>query len=170
MNENRDDLLPFDGVVPEALPGPGATFHHRVDRFEMAWIGSERDADFFSGRGGDVVFVAEMIFDVAVPQDGFRHVVFMKFGEKFAAGFAQGVDEDIETAAVGHADGHLFDAGVRAGFQEGVENGDQGFPSFEGKAFLADVAGVEKAFEGFGGDDFLEDATLLLRREGGLVS
>ena len=111
-----------------------------------------------------------MIFDVAVPQHGFRHVVFMELGEKFATRFAQGVDEDIETAAVGHADGHFLDAGVRTGFQKGVENGDKGFPSFEGKALLADVAGVEKTFERFGGNDFFEDATLLLRREGGLVA
>ena len=35
---------------------------------------------------------------------------------------------------------------------------------------MADVAGVEKTFEGFGGNDFFEDATLLLWREGGLVA
>ena len=47
VDENRDDFLPFDGVISEALAGPGAAFHHRVDRFEMARVGGKGDADFF---------------------------------------------------------------------------------------------------------------------------
>jgi len=70
---------------------------------------------------------------------------------------------------VGHADDNFFDSSFGAGFEKGVEYGDKGFGSFEGEAFLADVAGVEKAFEGFGGDYFFEDTALLGRGESGLV-
>ena len=70
---------------------------------------------------------------------------------------------------MGHADDNFFDSSFGAGFEKGVEDGDEGFGSFEGEAFLADVAGVEKAFEGFGGDYFFEDAALLGGGEGGLV-
>jgi len=35
----------------------------------------------------------------------------MKFSEEFAAGFAEYVDEDVEAAAVSHADDHFIDTG-----------------------------------------------------------
>ena len=94
----------------------------------------------------------------------------MKFSEEFAAGFAEYVDEDVEAAAVSHADDYFFDTGRGAGFDQGIENSDEGFAPFKRESFLADIAGVEKSFEGFGGDNFFEDATLLGRGEGGLVA
>ena len=110
-----------------------------------------------------------MIFNIAVPQDGLGDIVLVEFGEEFTPRFSEGVDEDIEATAVGHSDNYFLDSGRRAGLEKRVENGDEGFASFEGEAFLADVAGVEKAFEGFGGDYFFEDAALLGGGEGGLV-
>ena len=70
---------------------------------------------------------------------------------------------------MGHTDDNFFDSSFGAGFEKGVEDGDEGFGSFKGEAFLADVAGVEKAFEGFSGDYLFEDAALLGGGEGGLV-
>ena len=71
---------------------------------------------------------------------------------------------------MGHTDDNFFDSSCGAGFEKGVEDGDEGFASFEGEAFLADIAGVEKSFEGFGGNNFFEDAALLGGGEGGLVA
>jgi len=111
MDQNGDNFLTFHGVVAVSLACTGFAFHHGVDCFEMARVGGEGEADFFTGGGGDFIFVAEMIFDVAIPQDGFGDVVFMKFSEEFAAGFAEYVDEDVEAAAVSHADDYFFDTG-----------------------------------------------------------
>ena len=111
-----------------------------------------------------------MIFDIAVPKDGLGDIVLVEFGEEFTPRFSEGVDEDIEATAVGHSDNYFLDSGRRAGLEKRVENSDEGFASFEGEAFLADIAGVEKSFEGFGGNNFFEDAALLGGGEGGLVA
>lgn len=67
MDQNGDNLFAFYGIVAVALAGTGFAFHHGVDCFEMAWVRGEGEANFFSGGGGDFIFVSEMIFDVAIP-------------------------------------------------------------------------------------------------------
>ena len=67
MDQNGDNFLTFHGVVAVALAGTGFAFHHWVDCLEMAWVRGEGEVDFFTGGGGDFIFVAEMIFDVAIP-------------------------------------------------------------------------------------------------------
>ena len=52
-----------------------------------------------------------------------------------------------------HADDDLLYSRGGAGFDQGIENSDQGFATFKGKSFLADVSGVEKPFEGLGCDN-----------------
>ena len=47
----------------------------------MAGVGGEGKEDFLSGGGGDFIFVAEMVFDVAPSEDGFRNVVLVEFGK-----------------------------------------------------------------------------------------
>lgn len=170
VNEDRDDFFAFGGVVPEALAGAGLALDDRVDRFEMARVGGERETDFFTSRSGDFVFVAKMIFDVAIAEDGFRDIVFVEFGKEFSAGFPEGVHENIEATAVGHPDDDLLHAGGGAGLDQGIENGDEGFAAFQRKSFLADVASVEKSFEGFGRDNLFEDAALLGGGERGLIA
>ena len=123
--------------------------HHRVDGLEVAGIGCKRKTDFFSMGGCDLIFIAEVVFHVPVTQNSFRDIVFMKFGEEFTAGFSKSVHENVEAAAVGHTDDDLIHAQGRAGFDERVEDGDEGFPAFQGKTLLADIAGVEKALERF---------------------
>lgn len=111
-----------------------------------------------------------MIFNIAVPEDGLGDIVLVEFGEEFTPRFSEGVDEDIEATAVGHSDDYFLDSGRRAGLEKRVEDGDEGFAPFQGKAFLSDVAGVKKSFQRFGGDNFFEDAALLGGGEGGLVA
>ena len=170
VNQDGEDLFAFDRVIAVALASPGHAFHDRIYRLEVAWVGGEGKADFLSGGGGDIVFVAEVVFDVSIAENGFRHVVLVKFGEELPAGFAEGVHEDVETAAVGHADDDLLHAGGGTGFEQRIEGGDQCFASLQGKSFLTDVAGVKESLERFGGDDFFQDAALLGRGEGRLVA
>ena len=67
MDQNGDNFFTFHGVVAVALAGTGLAFHHGVDCFEMARVRGEGEANFFTGGGGDFIFVSEMIFDVAIP-------------------------------------------------------------------------------------------------------
>ncbi len=170
VNEDRNHFFAFGGVVPEALAGAGLALDDRVDRFEMARVGGERETDFFTGRSGDFVFVAKMIFDVAIAEDGFRDIVFVEFGKEFSTGFPECVHENVEATAMGHADDDLLHAGGGAGLDQSIENGDEGFAAFQRKSFLADVAGVEESFEGFGRNNLFEDAALLGGGERGLIA
>ena len=170
VNEDRNHFFAFGGVVPEALAGAGLALDDRVDRFEMARVGGERETDSFTGRSGDFVFVAKMIFDVAIAEDGFRDIVFVKFGKEFSTGFSECVHENVEATAMGHADDDLLHAGGGAGLDQSIENGDEGFAAFQRKSFLADVAGVEESFEGFGRNNLFEDAALLGGGERGLIA
>lgn len=81
VNEDGDNFFAFDGILAEALAGAGLAFDDGVDGFEMARVGGEGEENFLSRRGGDFVFVAEMVFDVAPSEDGFRNVVLVEFGE-----------------------------------------------------------------------------------------
>ena len=170
VDEDGENFFPADGVVAEALAGAGLALDDGIDGLQVTGIGGEGDAELLVFRGGDGVLVAEVVLHVAVAEDGFGDVVLVELGEELAAGFAEGVDEDIETAAVGHADDDLLNAVDGAGFQKGIKYGDKSLATFQGKAFLADVAGVEEAFERFGGDDFFQDAALLGGGEDGLVA
>ena len=81
VNEDGDNFFAFDGILAEALAGAGLAFDDGVDGFEMAGVGSEGEEDFLSGRGGDFIFVAEMVFDVTASEDGLGNVVLVEFGE-----------------------------------------------------------------------------------------
>ena len=170
VDEDRKNLFAVHGVFPVALAGPGFAFHDGVHGLEVAGVGGEGDADLFLIRGDHGVFVTEVVLHVPVAQDGFGDVVFVKLGEEFPAGFTEGVDEDVQAPPVGHADHNLLDAVGGASLEQGIEGGDEGFPAFQGKTFLTDVASVEEALEGFGGDNFFEDAALLFVGEDGLVA
>ena len=81
VNEDGDNFFAFDGILAEALAGAGLAFDDGVDGFEMAGVGSEGEENFLSGRGGDLIFVTEMVFDVAASEDGLGNVVLVEFGE-----------------------------------------------------------------------------------------
>ncbi len=81
VNEDGDNFFAFDGILAEALAGAGLAFDDGVDGLEMAGVWGEGEEDFLSGGGGDFIFVAEMVFDVAASEDGLGNVVLMEFGE-----------------------------------------------------------------------------------------
>ena len=153
MDQNGNNFFPFDGVVPKALSGAGFSLYDWVDGLKVTGIGCKGKTDFFSMGGSDLVFVTQVVFHVPVTQNSFRDIVFMEFGEEFTAGFSKSVHENVQAAAVGHADDDLIHAQGGAGFDECIEDGDEGFPAFQGKTLLADIAGVEKALERFSRDN-----------------
>ena len=81
VNEDGDNFFAFDGILAEALAGAGLAFDDGVDGFEMAGVGSEGEENFLSGGGGDLIFVAKMVFNVAASENGLGNVVLVEFGE-----------------------------------------------------------------------------------------
>ncbi len=92
---------------------------------------------------------AEVILDVAVAVEGIGQIVFLELGEDFLVGLAENVDEDIEPAAMSHANDHLLDPGVRGLVDKRFEQRDEGLGTFEGEALLAGVACLQEVLEQF---------------------
>jgi hypothetical protein len=89
----------------------------------------------------------------------------VELGEQVLGHLAQGVDQHVQAAAVGHADHHFLHAAGARVVDELVHRGDEALAAFEREALLADVLGVQVALQAFGGREAVEDALLLLGRE-----
>ena len=78
--------------------------------------------------------------------------------EQLARILAEGVDQDVEAAAVGHADHDVLDLVDARLADHGVQQRDQGVAAFQREALLAHVLGVQVALQAFGGGQPLQDA------------
>jgi hypothetical protein len=104
---------------------------------------------------------AQVVLDVAVAVHRIGQVLVLELGEDFLIGFAQDVGQDVEPAAVRHAQDDFADAEIGRLLDDGLQDRDERLGSFEGEAFLPTVAGVQEVLEQFGVVQALEDADLL---------
>ena len=111
---------------------------------------------------------AQVVLDVAGTLNGVGHVVALELVEDLRIRLAGNVCQDVESAAVRHADGDLVDAGARRVSQDVVEQGDQGLAALEREALLPHELGLQELLEGFGTDEGVQDVALRLGG-GGLV-
>ncbi len=103
---------------------------HGIDRFQMAWIRNEVDADFLAVSGDVGSGGADVIFHVAGAQDAARIDVF-KASDDFMRHLARRVNHDVEAPAMAHGhDGRL--GAVFAGLVENrIKQRDQRGDAFE---------------------------------------
>ena len=79
--------------------------------------------------------------------------VVTEFGKNLFKGFSENIGKNIEATTVGHPQHDLPDAILPRLLNQGVEKGDDDFPAFQGKTFLADEFLVQEFFKQ---DRFLE--------------
>ena len=144
MHQDGDCPLAVD-VALAVLFGANHALDDRVDQFEVAGVAGERKMDFAAGLGGEIVGVAEMVFDVAIAGD-FGGGTAFDFAEKHFVGLAEDMGEDVESSAVGHADGHFIHAEFSAFFDEGVHERGEGVAALVAEAFDGGKAAVEEGF------------------------
>ena len=84
--------------------------------------------------------------------------IAFEFGEDLLDVLADGVGEDVEAAAVGHADDQFVDVAGGGALQDFFQDGERGFAAFEREALLADEAGVQEVFELFARHHGAQDA------------
>ncbi len=70
-----------------------------------------------------------------------------KFTEYLFISLTHDIGQDIQPAAVGHANHHFLHIIAGSGVDNSVEGRDGGFAPFEGKTFLPDILGMEKLFQ-----------------------
>ena len=104
-----------------------------------------------------------VVFDVAAGQF-FRGSV-VELGEQVGRHLAERIDQHVEPATVGHTD-HYFLHALHAGLVDQlVHRHDEAFATFERKALLTDVLGVQKALEALSCREAIQHMLLLLDRQ-----
>ena len=149
----------------------GAHFaeHHRIDDFEMRRIGGERQMHRVAIELA-VRRRAEMVFDVARALDrvgGWRAA--LEFVEDGAVRLGHDLSQDIEPAAVRHADRDVADAERAAALDDLLERRDHQLGAVEAEALGAGEFQVAEFLEAFGLDELVEDGALALAGERDLL-
>ena len=142
-------------VTAVVLAGAHGAFNHGVGDFQVRGVVGQREVHR-AVRGGHVGAEAHVVFHVAAGEFGV-HFAF-EFVENGLRGFAHGVYQHVQAAAVRHADYDFLHAFFGGGADQVVQRGHGAFAAFEREALLTHIAGVQIALHGFGGGDFFEDA------------
>src|SRR2546422_800929 len=121
-------------VAADALTCARRSFHHRIDRLEMARICREANLHFGPGTELSDGAITEMIFYVAVTRDQIRNVILGELSEENAERFFEKIGEHVETAAVRHSHADFFDPDGGAFLQNAIENHHQRLSTLERKA------------------------------------
>ena len=150
------------GVAALLLLRPHLAEHDRVDRLEMRRVGGERQvhglrADLAVARG------TEMVFDVARAMDmlGIGRIA-LELGEDRGKRLADKIGQNVEPAAMRHADHEFPDAELAAAAQDRLEGRHQRFGALDAEPLGAGIAAVEKPLEGFGGGQAPQDFLLFV--------
>ena len=94
------------------LLGADAALDDGVDRLQVAGVGRQRQVDLVALAADAVAGEAEVVLHVAVAGHRVGQVVFLELGEDLGVGLAEDVGQDVEPAAVGHAEDDLANAVV----------------------------------------------------------
>src|SRR5438876_739821 len=81
----------------------------------------------------------DVVLHVAVAVRGVIAEIILELAEDFGIGFLQDVRQNIEPAAMGHADDVFFHAPLRRFFDERIQQRDQRLGALQREALLADV-------------------------------
>ena len=154
--------LPVQGAI---LLGANPPLDHRVDDLQMARVEGQRQVHAPAVGQRPVAGVSEVVLHVA-PAHHRLDLRVLELGEQLAQPLAEHVDEDVEAAAVGHAEDDLFSALPPELLHQPVQQRDQALRALEREALLADVLAVEEGLQRLGVREPREDAQLLFAREG----
>ena len=100
-----------------------------------------------------------MIFDVAGTLLDLGHLA-LELLEQLAGRLAHDVDQNIEPATMGHADGEFLDALRAASLHQFVQGWNQAFRPFQGETLLSHVFVVQIALQTLGGREAAQQAFL----------
>ncbi len=162
VHQHRQHLLAF-GVAAAFLASARAAFDHGVDDFQVGRVERQRQVHR-TATGRQVAREAVVVLHVAVGE-AFGVLAF-ELGEQVAGHLAHDVHEQVQAAAVGHADHDFLDAVFTGVVHHFVHRGDEAFAAFQREALLADVLGVQETLEAFGLGQLLQDVALFFGRVG----
>ena len=156
VDEERHDVE----ALPAILFRADAAFDDRIHEFEMARVEREGEVDHVTRRGRPVHRLAEVILHVAAAEVPLR-VPVAERGEDLADVLVEDVREDVQAAAVGHADDDLFASALRGVLDQEIEHRDHALRAFGREPLRADEVLVHELLEDLGVGQVLQDANAL---------
>ena len=136
------------GVFTTVLTGTHGAFHHRRDDLQVRRVERQRQVDF-AARRHDVRAEALVVLHVAGTLGDL--LLAVEFLDQLGRALAQQVDQQVETATVGHADHDFLGTVLAAALDQLIHHRNEGFAAFQTKALGARVLAGEIALEAFGG-------------------
>src|SRR5690606_27350570 len=160
MNADRHYLV-TSGILAAILTGTHRPFHHRRDDFQVRGVERQRQMHFTAG-GHDVRGKALVVLHITGAQ--VDHLLAFELVEQITRVLAQGVDQHVEAATVGHAQNHLIDTVGAGTLDDLVEHRNQALAAFHTKAFGTGIFGAQVLFQAFGRGQALKQMALALHR------
>ncbi|MNZ75293.1 hypothetical protein D3C78_937670 [compost metagenome] len=151
------------GLVQAAvLAGTHGTLDHRGNDFQVGRVERQRQVHFAT-RGHDVGGEALVVLHVTGGQA--LGLLAFELVEQVARVLAEGVDQDVQAAAVGHADDDFLEAVGAGALDDLVQQRDQALAAFQAETLGARVLGAQVLFQAFGSGQALEQVALHFRGE-----
>src|SRR5690606_33618601 len=151
------DDAPALAVAAEALLGAGASLDDGVDGLEVAGVGGHGDVDAPAAGEGALAGVPLVVLHIAAAVGVVLFPVILELGEDLLIRLSEDVIEDVEPAAVGHAEDDFLSAEACGVLDGGVEQGDGALGALEAESLVAGVSLAEEAFEDLGLEELAED-------------
>ncbi len=126
-------------IHTQSLLAASTTHHHAVHRLEVARVAGHRQVDGLAIAQRAITGVASVILDIAAASSGFIRPGVFKLREDLLVALAQDIVQDIEAAAVGHAQHHLFNTQFARGVDRAVQKRDKRLAAFEAESLVAGV-------------------------------
>ena len=105
----------------------------------------------------------EVVLHVAVAISGIVGFVAFEFTEDGLVGFTENIGQNIQAAAVSHADDNFFCSFIRRRIDHGFDGGNGRFPAFQRESLFTDVLRAEEFLENNGAVEASENAFAFFR-------
>jgi hypothetical protein len=155
MQQHRDHRRAVVAVM--LLLGAHLAQHHRVDRLEVRGVGGQAEmhlvaVEFAVGRGAEVVFhVARAIHVLGL------EAAALELVEDRPVGLGHDIGQDVQPAAVGHAEDDLLRAQRAAALDDLLHRRDQRLAAVQAETLGAGVFDMQELLEALGLDHLLQD-------------
>jgi hypothetical protein len=168
VDQQRQHLLAL-AVLQLVLLGAHLAEHDRVDDLEMRRVGRQRQVHLVAvelavGRGAEVVLHVARALDLVGGPGAALELV-----EDRPVRLAEHLGEDVQPAAMRHAEDDLAHPERAAALDDLLERRDDRLAAVETEALGAGVFRVEEALEALGLDELVEDRPPALAGEGDLL-
>jgi hypothetical protein len=154
---------------PIEVPGavlfrPHAAQDHGTHDLEVAGVEAQRQVHAPPGRGHVIAAEAHVVLDVAAALLPLG-IGVLELLEDATRALAEDVGENVEPAAMGHADHHVVHAAGGRLFDGHVEERDQALAAFEREALRPQELSMDEGLEDLGVGQLAQDAPLLIGRQ-----